>query len=611
MNHIFKRLVVSTLVLCSLNTLAENMHEDTGGLVVTPKWYNSEWYRKPVLGGLAYYAKVKKYILSHNVYSSGENLKANPNCGSLNSKYRTFDGACNDFDFPMAGAAGTLFSRNMPSAYNERSNETEPNVRDLSVELFTRKKFIPSKHSNLLLASFLQFSIHDWINHTDQYDGFVEVPLKANDPIRMKYGISELYIPQTVTKSATGVAITAFANETSHWFDSSQLYGTRAAVARKLRTGLNGMLKMEGNYLPKDSSGVEVSGDNRNWWLGLSLMHTLFTLEHNDVARELKVNYPTWDDEKLYQTARLVVAAEIVKIFMTETTSARFENLTLQKIALFNWYGPINTLINFKKTDLQTSTNPAWEKILFGSPLLSGLMGGKKETGGIPFSMTEEWAQVYKYHSLVPDSFVVSANTNIDIVDTRADKAGILMQKYGVGNLLRAFGKNAAGAVVLNNSPKFLQNLEIPVVGRMDVIAVDLFRERERGLPFFNQFRRNMGLAPYKSFEEMTKNAEVANKLSQIYGGDIEKLDLTVGLHAEYKEDGFELGETTVQSLALFALRRIQGDRFYTTDFNANTYSKVGMNRINHATLKGILVKHFPELKNDLEKNANPFQIWK
>ena len=48
-------------------------------------------------------------------------------------------------------------------------------------------------------------------------------------------------------------------------------------------------------------------GFNNNWWVGLSLMHNIFTREHNAICDMLK-KYPghDWDDQKLYDTARYI-----------------------------------------------------------------------------------------------------------------------------------------------------------------------------------------------------------------------------------------------------------------------------------------------------------------
>ena len=44
---------------------------------------------------------------------------------------------------------------------------------------------------------------------------------------------------------------------------------------------------------------------------GLFLFNTIFLREHNRVCDILKKEHPQWDDERLYQTAKLVVLGTV------------------------------------------------------------------------------------------------------------------------------------------------------------------------------------------------------------------------------------------------------------------------------------------------------------
>ena len=75
-------------------------------------------------------------------------------------------------------------------------------------------------------------------------------------------------------------------------------------------------------------------------WPGLGMMHILWAKEHNYVCDMLKQNYP-WmtDDEKLFQTARLIIAAVIAKIHTLEWTTAILNNQYMPIALRSNWYG--------------------------------------------------------------------------------------------------------------------------------------------------------------------------------------------------------------------------------------------------------------------------------
>ena len=88
-------------------------------------------------------------------------------------------------------------------------------------------------------------------------------------------------------------------------------------------------------------------------------------------------------------------------------------------------------------------------------------------------------------------------------------------------------------------------------------------RDRERGLPRYNDFRRLTNLRPVESFENLTSNREHSDLLKEIYNDDIEKLDLLIGCLAEEpRPDGFGFGETAFNIFVAMASRRLQTDRF-------------------------------------------------
>lgn len=52
------------------------------------------------------------------------------------------------------------------------------------------------------------------------------------------------------------------------------------------------------------------SGDERvNEQINLAVLHTLWLREHNRLANRLATLNPHWDDERVYQEARRIVAA--------------------------------------------------------------------------------------------------------------------------------------------------------------------------------------------------------------------------------------------------------------------------------------------------------------
>lgn len=62
-------------------------------------------------------------------------------------------------------------------------------------------------------------------------------------------------------------------------------------------------------------------------------------------------------------------------------------------------------------------------------------------------------------------------------------------------------------------------------------------------------------MIPISKWEDLTDDEEVVIALEEVYGNDVEKLDLLVGLHAEKKIKGFAISETAFFIFLLIASR--------------------------------------------------------
>ena len=113
----------------------------------------------------------------------------------------------------------------------------------------------------------------------------------------------------------------------------------------------------------------------------------------------------------------------------------------------------------------------------------------------------------------------------------------------------------------------------------------------------------------------MTVSWEQVKRLKEVYGDkpeDVEKLDLMIGTLAEgHRPAGFGFGETMFQIFILNATRRLQADRFYTDNYNESTYTKEGLDWIDGANFKTVLLRNYPELAvTGLANITNPFEPW-
>ena len=403
-----------------------------------------------------------------------------------------------------------------------------------------------------------------------------------------------------------------YKNTNTAWWDSSQIYGSSEAATRKLRNLHSDgklLLDKEGReqFLPRDADGNPLTGFNNNWWIGMEMLHTLFALEHNAICDKLRKANPGWSGDQIFDKARLVNCALMAKIHTVEWTPAILAHPTLKIAMNANWWGLVGESLTKMLGRLSKT-----------SEVISGIPGSTVDQFGAPYSLTEEFVSVYRMHSLVPDSiaFFDARHGNhvstVPIEDTAFTKAQqVLDDGLSFADTFYSFGINYPGAITNSNYPKFLQNLNTPDGLHRDMGTVDLLRDRERGVPRYNQFRRLLRMPAPKTFEELTGgNKALAAELSAAYNGDIELVDALIGSHSEPLPAGFGFSDTAFRIFILMASRRLKSDRFIAGQWNEETYTKEGLKWVQDTGMKDVLGRHFPELREVLGKSENVFAPW-
>ncbi len=597
-------------------------------------WTN--WYHRPVALAVLTLAYMRDRLNTHNLgtsYPDGS-LTAFQLPGQTAPEgvthFRTADGSWNNLADPKEGAAGTRFLRNvdLASVRPETGDQLmTPNPRVVSRVLLTRDtgddgralmKEVP--FLNLLAASWIQFMNGDWINHGEiHYREAIEVPLPEDDAARRRYWQTKMFVgrSQADPTRTPGVEVAAASaiNEVTHWWDGSQIYGSDQATQDRLRSHVDGKLRVQADgRLPLDAGGIEETGFTRNWWLGLAMLHTLFAREHNAICDELRTHHPDWDDNRLFNVARLVNAAVMAKIHTIEWTPAILPNPALNVAMNANWYG---LLTNFLRKGKARKTVG---EVKIHNPELGGVVGDPIDKHGRAFGLTEEFVEVYRLHSLLPETLVLrrrggGAADEVPFPATRQRGSGRVTQRHAMADLFYSFGNQHPGQLILNNYPRFMQSLSIPGNPFFDMGTVDIVRARERGVPRYNEFRRQLGLTPIQRFEDLTDDGDAVERLKSVYGrdpADVEKLDLMIGTLSEgHRPTNFGFGETMFQIFILNATRRLQADRFYTDCFNEEYYTPEGLRWIDDVDLKTVLLRHHPELADTgLANIRNAFEPW-
>ncbi len=573
-----------------------------------------EWYRLPVHLAILNLEAFRHVLRKQNLIDT-EPREAPPQARPVpplpteDVRYaRTPDGRSNDLSEPSMGAVGATFGRNLKPDYRPELFD-QPNPVTVSQQLLTREHFIPARSLNLLAAAWIQFQVHDWVNHARDPLGAhdVEVPLPAG----MTWSNTPGGTPERTMRIAGNKALEVgpdgterlFANAASHWWDGSEVYGCDEAKSNLLRDGAKLRLTDEG-YLPEDTRGMEVTGFNESWWLGLSGLHTLFAREHNVLCDELRARYKAWSDERVYQTARLIVSALIAKIHTVEWTPAILATDAIDFGLKANWSGP--------PSNDWLARLGVW---LMDAHASVGIPSTSPDHHGVPYSLTEEFATVYRLHPLIPDDYRLVDHTTGNLVGTRSfldiagPKADEELRSLGLENLLYSFGVSHPGAITLHNYPRSLQGFERDGE-RIDLSVVDLVRTRRRGVPRYNDFRVGLHKPRLRDWGELCADPESARRMRELYRS-IDEVDTMVGLFAETPPDGFGFSDTAFRIFILMASRRLQSDRFLTVDFRPEIYSPLGMDWIASNTMSSVILRHCPAVAALLPRQQSAFAPWR
>jgi hypothetical protein len=542
----------------------------------------------------------------------------------------------NSSDFTLANP-GARFGRNIPLSEVDPTRDgdiLDPSPRLVSNQLLARPKkedgtdgFQPATILNLLAAAWIQFQTHDWFNHGTPRpldDDPFDVPIPPGDSWPGDRMLVRRTRADPTRRPNDRAGPATFANAETHWWDSSQIYGDGSVAGRKYRSGKNGKLNIDPKtkLIPLDPTGVETTGLTSNWWLGLSLLHNLFTLEHNAICDHLLQAFPEWrddekEDDRIFRVARLANNALMAKIHTVDWTPAILTHPALQIGMNANWSGLATARV--KKTLGRISASEA----------ISGIPGSAVNHHGADYCLTEEFTAVYRLHPLLPNDIQILSAVDgrpgrlLKFASDRPDDPDLIVGPNAMTNALRegttltdlfyTFGVHNPGAVTLRNFPNWMRQLRRRSGPNLeefiDLAAIDILRDRERGVPRYNRFRELFHKPRIRSFEEMSDDPELVRELREVYGHP-DKVDLMVGMYAEKPPTGFGFSDTAFRVFILMASRRLKSDRLFTDDYTPAVYTQPGLDWIEGNNMTTVLLRHFPELTPILKQTKNAFAPW-
>lgn len=259
-----------------------------------------------------------------------------PLCTSDKTKwfYRTVDGSCNWME--VGNTAYGQFGAKRSRDYNQYSYQDGynkprdgPNPRAISNAFFKRKQRLYYEHTPLLLG-LIEFIMHDVTYSEDSTTEYIDVPVPPDEDTFPTNTTFRVWRTERVPGTGTSPSNPREnANQASTWLDVSSLYGSSTEVSRALRSFEKGqLLTSQGSFLPFNTMGLPMrtrpgvdpkslfaGGDPRTNedWIMLAV-HTLLLRDHNRMCDLLAKQHPEYDDERIYQTVRLAMAAKFALI---------------------------------------------------------------------------------------------------------------------------------------------------------------------------------------------------------------------------------------------------------------------------------------------------------
>ena len=502
---------------------------------------------------------------------------------------RTIDGTNNNlahpswgaYDAPLLTPSGLDFS----DGVSEPSGISRPDPRNISNTLFSQGGRDIASPLNLsdFCWTFGQLIDHDVVLVGENSEGLIiKVPQCDDffDPLCS--GTAYIPLRRTIFDPTTGTSPQnprRFHNEITHWMDASFLYGSTEARNNWLRTFENGRLKTShGNLLPYNTHSGEfnspvdlttpemafvahtpglhkffVAGDVRaNENLLLTALQTLWLREHNRIADSLVIEYPQWEDEKIYQKTRRLIIGLVQHITYDEW---------LPEVGIF--------LPQYQGYDSEVIPNMT---NLFS---VASFRIGHTIVGEDFWRLDADGDTIPQGNVRLKDAYFQSSKW---------------IQQAGLAPIFRGMAAHHQQAF----DAKLVDDLRNrlfgdPGQGGLDLASVNILRGRERGLPDLNTIRVAYGLPKFIHYSDITKDVQKQARIQALYW-DIDDIDPWVGMLLEDRIPNKMMGETMHATLYRQFQRLRDGDRFFY--LNDPELSQTEINWINNTMLSDLVMRN-------------------
>ncbi|XP_045615867.2 dual oxidase 2 [Procambarus clarkii] len=545
-------------------------------------------------------------------------------CGRRESnphvEYEGYDGWYNNFARPSQGAVDTPLLRLLPPAYKD--GVYEPANRTTNPLYISR--MLMSGNNGMLSrggrTAFLVFFGQQVVEEILDAQGAGCPPEYFNIPVEENHEyftdnpkLKELPLLRTRYDMTTGFSPNnprQQLNEITPYMDGGLVYGTAKGWADVLRTFSNGSLAPDGLLAWHDELGEGFPAQNtqrlpmanpppptnhsefversstapvdRFFKLGnprgnenpFLLTFGIFWFRwHNVIARFLRRNHIDWSDERVFNEARKWVIA------------------TYQAVVFYDWLPkymrePLERYPGYKPTtDPQVSHVFQSAAMRFGHTLV---------TSGVHLRKRSDDDCTTEGYTLVPGQ---GHHGGVRTCNSFWRSPEIFTQDKGnFENFLMGLSSQSTeredNIIVEDLRGRVFGPLEF---SRRDLMAVNIQRARDHGLPDYNTARKHFGFETLNSlnvdeFKQKTSTHvpdEVIERLAEVYDNDPNKVDIWAGGLLETRNGPGQLFSRVI----LDQFRRIrEGDRFWFENLNNNLFTDEERKRIKQVNVIDVLL---------------------
>lgn len=364
-------------------------------------------------------------------------------------------------------------------------------------------------------------------------------------------------------------------NGVTSFVDASNVYGSSIGQLSFIRSYKDGKLEQNKNtnQLPtREQLNLRpdltllrpqkqmdfVAGDNRvNEHPFLSAMHVIFLREHNRIARELKkhLRNELKNDETIFQESKRLVSAEMQNIVYGEFLPTVLGADIMKKYKLLaeeeSLYDP-----DTKPDIINSFTTAAFR---FGHSMINSmfmLISGKNKENSASFWRLRE---IFDGHNVEGQRLPIE-----EMIE------GLVSQMPQTTDAF--FSTEITNHLFQKNERQ--ENFGL------DLLAINIQRGRDHGIPSYNEFRKFCKLSSLTSWNKKPRelNQDYWNSLKDVYGS-VNDIDLMIGGIAENNVKGGAVGATFACIIGEQFKRIKYGDRYFYTHI-ADKYDSMGLGYI-------------------------------